>query len=719
MVGRPRSRTWLEGRDAIPMAAVAVIGIVFFGPALGGRWPLLRDFRDFTLPSRALWRAAVLAGRLPQWNPFVGVGVPLTAAPVHGSCYPGHLPLLAGEAIRMLPAVFALHAVIAGLGAYALARSIRCGALASAIAGTAWMLGGYAVSMWGDGEKVLSGAWVPLAAGALVAHARAPGFRSLRLLLAAVALALTALAGDPFLWLDILALAVPLAWAMSSDAASRVILRVAAALGLALLLASPELLPAWLLKADTHRATDLALAAAERWSMHPVRLLELLAPGALGDPTSTGHYAGAAFADDPAFNVQPWALSLYGGAVCACLPFAAARSRTTGALVLSASAGLLAALGRYTPVHALLRAVIVPMRWMRYPEKHALVVVGALALLAALGCDRLLDRRVSPWRPLVAMAVLGLAAWLFAPTELRATLLSGLARSGVAAVAAVGAVAIASRHRQAAALVVLSVALDLGIADAPLLPWNDGAAIARPPVVETILSHPTPAPPRLLRPGVGTAAIDTLSGNLPSLWGIAALPGDDPARSVRLDLLASRLGQAQLGKLARLLRIDWALGPSGLREGAHLSRAWIAGAARVADDESAAGMIARPDFDPERAATVAPSPTAHDLASQAYGECSVATFAAERVELDCESSGDALVVISEAHATGWTATIDGVPAALERADVALRGVWIPVGAHRVALVFETPGLHAGLGLCALGALLSLGVGVRWRRVRIA
>src|SRR5690242_1967748 len=80
--------------DLWAMAAVVLAAVVLFSPALAGRVPLVRDFPGFTLPSRALFRSALLDGALPQWNPYVGLGVPVLAAPVHGALYPGHLLLL-------------------------------------------------------------------------------------------------------------------------------------------------------------------------------------------------------------------------------------------------------------------------------------------------------------------------------------------------------------------------------------------------------------------------------------------------------------------------------------------------------------------------------------------------------------------------------------------------------------------------------------------------
>jgi uncharacterized membrane protein YfhO len=76
------------------------------------------------------------------------------------------------------------------------------------------------------------------------------------------------------------------------------------------------------------------------------------------------------------------------------------------------------------------------------------------------------------------------------------------------------------------------------------------------------------------------------------------------------------------------------------------------------------------------------------------------------VELDCTSDREALVVLAEADAPGWNATVDGAPVPIERANTVERAVWTPGGAHRVTFTYETPRRSAGFALGALGLLAS-------------
>jgi len=52
-------------------------------------------------------------------------------------------------------------------------------------------------------------------------------------------------------------------------------------------------------------------------------------------------------------------------------------------------------------------------------------------------------------------------------------------------------------------------------------------------------------------------------------------------------------------------------------------------------------------------------------------------------------------VFVEQHDQGWSATLDGRPTALVRTNLLLRGVFMPAGAHRIALTYRAPGLRWG------------------------
>jgi uncharacterized membrane protein YfhO len=64
-----------------------------------------------------------------------------------------------------------------------------------------------------------------------------------------------------------------------------------------------------------------------------------------------------------------------------------------------------------------------------------------------------------------------------------------------------------------------------------------------------------------------------------------------------------------------------------------------------------------------------------------------------------------VLVLNDAYYTGWSAAVDGQPVPLLPANVAVRGVRLPAGNHRVTFTYRTPGLRLG----ALISLVTLGV----------
>ena len=95
-------------------------------------------------------------------------------------------------------------------------------------------------------------------------------------------------------------------------------------------------------------------------------------------------------------------------------------------------------------------------------------------------------------------------------------------------------------------------------------------------------------------------------------------------------------------------------------------------------------------------------------AAAGTGEVSVVSYRPNSLELAVRARGAALLVASETEYPGWRAWVDGRPAPIHRVDIALRGVAVPGGEHRVRMEFRPVILPVSLGI-SLATLLLLAV----------
>jgi len=85
-----------------------------------------------------------------------------------------------------------------------------------------------------------------------------------------------------------------------------------------------------------------------------------------------------------------------------------------------------------------------------------------------------------------------------------------------------------------------------------------------------------------------------------------------------------------------------------------------------------------------------------------------------RISCSVELAQDAALFFSVAYSEGWSATVDGEPVQIAKANLGFMAVPVEAGAHEVVLSYETPYLRAGCAMSALGVLALAGV-LAWRR----
>jgi uncharacterized membrane protein YfhO len=85
----------------------------------------------------------------------------------------------------------------------------------------------------------------------------------------------------------------------------------------------------------------------------------------------------------------------------------------------------------------------------------------------------------------------------------------------------------------------------------------------------------------------------------------------------------------------------------------------------------------------------------------------------ERVVVVTEAASAALLVLADTYYPGWTATVDGKPVPIVRADYGFRGVAVPRGRHEVEFRYAPASLRCGAGVSA-AAVFVVVLLILWR-----
>ena len=761
-------------RNFLPLLALVLAVAIAYWPLLAGRIVFHRDSVLWVFPARWFVREALLSGQSPLWNPYQGLGFPLLADPQYGLFYPPHwLFLLVPDGlVAHLQSWLSLgHLMWGGLGMALLTRRLGACPVGAGVAGLAWALSGHTTSAWMIGPLLLAHAWIPWVARGFLALARKDGrfpFAS-----AVWPLVMSLLVGEVFVsaMALIFAVVVVLAGAgtlRSTRGTGSIVLQSAAAWLVAVAIAAVAWLPSMLMVGSTERARPFDRRSAELYSHHPLRLLEMAAPSALGDPT--GEYPAGRWVGEPDASFAPLFSSSYlGVSVLALVLLGLRGKRLHVTLAAAALLALLVAFGKHTPVHQAWRTILFPFAHMHSPEKYVVLVVATLSPLAGLGTSHWLAARGhhGPRRLFVFLglfALLVLTAHVFLP----ATLADGVRDAAIRGLITLGLLLAIVRllgrfPRFATAAMLALVALDLGIPAHGLTGFGSAGPLTRlPPAAATVLADnaDAPAPPRVYRAlGVDQAAaplsadsswqdsqeraLASLTPNTLNVFGLAVVPG---YASAVPDLLSQLRPQSlpDLGQMLRLFSIRHALLTDA--DAANLGEATPT---HTLSQPLARGTLVRVDgarprvFLPARIRSLSPGEAprhlfdeavvsgrevilltagpASVLATSESGEprdCALESFTPTRITARCFSAVPGLAVFVEQYDAGWSATVDGKPTPVVRANLLARAVPLPAGDHRIVLEYHAPGLSLAIFLSVLG-VLGLGAALALRRRPLA
>ena len=428
---------------------------------------------------------------------------------------------------------------------------------------------------------------------------------------------------------------------------------------------------------------------------------------------------------------------------------------------------LLWAMGGFTPFYRLVYAVVPGTKFFRAPSTMLFVVAFSTATLAAFGTERIL-RGAKPRTWLTGAAIAALVLGFFAVSGLltnsalalggpdRAQLVlanepavkAGAVRMMLFALVACAAAFLVGARRfsrdVSAALLVTLVAADLWSVVRHYFIFSPPASrlYASDAAIDYLQKQPGPFRVVPLPPRSGNLRDVYLRYDGLMIHRIPVVMGYHGNHIGKYDLLLGadegyqQLGNPNFWRLAnvRFFMSDEAtlpvegsapvIGPVTNSEGNDIyihklpvetSYAWVTPVIVKADDPAAVKTVLDPRFDVRRAAlfdaaAAVPGTDAQTLPEALAIRARVTEYrpGAATIELDGPAPRGSALVVSENYYPGWTATVDGQPAPVARADVSLIGVAMPEGGRRIQLEFVNHPYMRGRTVTWLAVLLALG-----------
>jgi hypothetical protein len=412
---RPFARTDFLPLGVLVASHVALFWKVLFTPAMF----FYRDVFAYSYPHARFIREACRAGYLPYWNPLLNYGEPVLANPNFLFFYPSTLLLVALPLDLAYTLHYALHFMLAAVGAYGLARRWGQTRWAAFLAGFVFSFSGPVLSLGNLYNHAAAAAWIPwamlLTDLALEGRSRRPW------ILLTLVFAFQFLAAEPFTLLATFVLCLAFALYQAGELGRhlarenlRIIFSFALVGLLMLAVSSIQLLPSLSLLANSRRGVEgLPFNETTSWSFHPLQLLDWVVPEFFGSATGTPTLWMMVLANR---NV-PYYVSSFVGFVPLLLAFVGVmtgRDRRMKFAGAGAVALLVLAFGRFAPVFALAYLIFPPLALVRFPVKLLVPMLLLVAVLAGAGFDamRLRDGLPDDRRKKLAGWLAGLAGAL-------------------------------------------------------------------------------------------------------------------------------------------------------------------------------------------------------------------------------------------------------------------------------------------------------------------
>lgn len=400
---RPPGRTWR--RLPLVIGFYGVLYVAFFAPVLLSNRLLapLGDGLSFFVP--------VVCSGPALWTPSLFAGYPLAADPQAMSWYPP--ALLFGYPDGRWNVLVLLAYVLASTWTFLLLRALTGCDFAALVSGIVYGMSGFFMSHLGHTNIIHSAAWLPLIV--LGIHQLRGGFQARWVCTTALGTALCVLGGHPQIATYCLTLGALYAVFQGRQVRWgrwRYYGTCAAVMGVGMGLAAVQIVPTLELAGQSMRAT-LSYKEFTELYLPSNQLPMLVLPWAYGG-SGAALYGLAYFGK---WNCVE--LTGYVGLVPLTLALVLVVSRRKEPeawfWIVTALAALLLALGRRTPLAAVLYRVP-PYNLFRGPARHLLEYTFAISVLSGLGIARLQRLAMSLRRVKVTHAVMCFAALFAAAT---------------------------------------------------------------------------------------------------------------------------------------------------------------------------------------------------------------------------------------------------------------------------------------------------------------
>ncbi|MDD5131079.1 MAG: YfhO family protein [bacterium] len=343
-----------------------------------------RDIVRYYQPMHVYASEGVWRGIMPFWNPYIFSGMPFLATLQHAIFYPLSLVHYLFPFITGFKYLFIAQYVLAGLGLYLLLRSFSLSPASSLAGIIVFTFNGYLSSILNLLTTLSAVTWLTFG---LLFFMRAGNKRGwFWPVLLSFVLALEFYSGQPeVMYFNlILLIAYSLYLLCSKSARTKDILFILLVSGIAAwLLIQPLFLLLKEMLSLSVREKGVKYDLASFWSLHPLELVTTFIRSFSWD-----------FVGLRTWFRQSWLISFYFGFLP--LFFMALSYRNPGYRKLVrfftwlGLAGLIIALGKYTPIHKFLYAFMPGFNLVRYPVKYIYILDLSMVVLAGIGLEFLL-----------------------------------------------------------------------------------------------------------------------------------------------------------------------------------------------------------------------------------------------------------------------------------------------------------------------------------------